>query len=49
MGAWAEYLGRVAMLDNEVTSVLKVLRKNGLDVVGIHHPIAGDRPNGHLS
>lgn len=36
--------GDVAMLDNEVTSVLKVLRKNGLDVVAIHHYMTGDRP-----
>src|SRR5437868_10416867 len=29
--------GDVAMLETEVTPVLKALRKNGLDVVAIHH------------
>ena len=32
------------MLENEVTPVLKVLRKNGLDVVAIHHHMTEDRP-----
>jgi len=27
-----------------VTAVLKALRKNGLDVVAIHHHMTGDRP-----
>jgi hypothetical protein len=27
-----------------VTPVLKALRKNGLDVVAIHHHMTGDRP-----
>lgn len=36
--------GDVAMLETEVTPVLKALRKNGLDVVAIHHHMTGDRP-----
>ena len=36
--------GDVAMLEKEVTPVLKALRKNGLDVVAIHHHMTGSRP-----
>ena len=36
--------GDVAMLETEVTPVLKALRKNGLDVVAIHHHMTEDRP-----
>jgi hypothetical protein len=36
--------GDVAMLESEVTPVLKALRKNSLDVVAIHHHMTGDRP-----
>ena len=36
--------GDVAILESEVTPVLRALRKNGLDVVAIHHHMAGDRP-----
>jgi hypothetical protein len=37
--------GDVAMLENEVTPVLKALRKNGLDIVAIHqHMIALEPP-----
>jgi uncharacterized protein DUF1259 len=32
------------MLETEVTPVLKALRKNGLDVVAIHHHMTNDRP-----
>jgi Domain of Unknown Function (DUF1259) len=32
------------MLENEITPVLKALRKSGLDVVAIHHHMTGDRP-----
>ena len=32
------------MLESELTPVLKVLRKNGLDVVAIHHHMTADRP-----
>jgi Domain of Unknown Function (DUF1259) len=40
----AAIAGDVAMLENEVTPVLKALRKNGLDVVAIHHHMTGERP-----
>jgi hypothetical protein len=32
------------MLGGEVTPVLKALRKNGLDVVAIHHHMLGTQP-----
>ena len=53
LNAWAAFVGTqedaaiagdVAMLENEVTPVLKALRKNGLDVVAIHHHMTEDRP-----
>ena len=53
LNTWAAFVGTqedaavagdVAMLENEITPVLKVLRKNGLDVVAIHHHMTGDRP-----
>jgi hypothetical protein len=37
--------GDVAMLDAEVTPVLKALRANGIDVVAIHHHMLGTSPN----
>jgi hypothetical protein len=40
----AAIAGDVAMLASEVTPVLKALRKNGLDVVAIHHHMTNDRP-----
>ncbi|HMI51911.1 MAG TPA: DUF1259 domain-containing protein [Candidatus Saccharimonadales bacterium] len=40
----AAIAGDVAMLEDEVTPVLKALRKNGLAVVAIHHHMTGDRP-----
>src|SRR5213594_4277538 len=40
----AAIAGDVAMLANEVTPVLKALRKNGLDVVAIHHHMIDSRP-----
>ncbi len=40
----AAIAGDVAMLETEVTAVLKALRKNGLDVVAIHHHMTSDRP-----
>jgi len=40
----AAVAGDVAMLESEVTPVLKALRKNGLDVVAIHHHMTTDRP-----
>jgi len=36
--------GDVAMVDGEVTPVLKALRTNGLDVVAIHHHMIGTQP-----
>src|SRR5437879_10049760 len=53
LNTWAAFIGTqedaaiagdVAMLEEEVTPVLKALRKNGLDVVAIHHHMTGDRP-----
>jgi hypothetical protein len=40
----AAVAGDVAMLESEVTPVLRALRKNGLDVVAIHHHMTSDRP-----
>src|SRR5262245_18598187 len=40
----AAIAGDGAMLESEVTPVLKALRKNGLDVVAIHHHMTSDRP-----
>ena len=36
--------GDVAMLENELTPVLKTLRKNGIDVVAIHHHMTEEKP-----
>jgi hypothetical protein len=36
--------GDVAMLEGEVTNVLRALRKNGLNVVAIHHHMIGEQP-----
>ena len=36
--------GDVAMLDHEVTPVLKALRANGIDVVAVHHHMTGTKP-----
>jgi hypothetical protein len=53
LNTWAAFVGTqedaaiagdVAMLESEVTPVLKALRKNGLDVVAIHHHMTEDRP-----
>ena len=40
----AAVAGDIAMLESEVTPVLKALRKNGLEVVAIHHHMTADRP-----
>jgi len=40
----AAIAGDVAMLETELTPVLKALRKNGLDVVAIHHHMTGNQP-----
>lgn len=53
LNTWAAFVGTqedaaiagdVAMLQNEVTPVLKALRKNGLDVVAIHHHMTEEEP-----
>ena len=53
LNTWAAFVGTndsaaiagdVAMLASEVTPVLKALRKNGLDVVAIHHHMVDTRP-----
>lgn len=53
LNTWAAFFGTqedavvagdIAMLENEVTPVLKALRKNGLDVVAIHHHMTDERP-----
>ena len=53
LNAWAAFTGTdadamvagdVAMLEQEVTPVLKVLRANGIDVVAIHHHMTGTQP-----
>jgi hypothetical protein len=36
--------GDVAMLEREVTPVLKALRSNGINVVAIHHHMTGVNP-----
>jgi hypothetical protein len=53
LNTWAAFVGTnenaaiagdVAMLASEVTPVLKALRKNGLEVVAIHHHMTDTRP-----
>src|SRR5712691_5320473 len=53
LNTWAAFVGTnesaavagdVAMLGSEVPAVLKVLRKNGIDVVAIHHHMTGTQP-----
>jgi hypothetical protein len=53
LNTWAAFVGTnenaavagdVAMLSGEVTPVLKALRRNGLDVVAIHHHMTGTTP-----
>jgi hypothetical protein len=53
LNTWAAFVGTnanaaiagdVAMLAGEVTPVLKALRKNGLDVVALHHHMTGTSP-----
>jgi len=36
--------GDIAMLEGELTSVLRTLRKNGIDVVAIHHHMTEEKP-----
>ncbi len=42
--AHAEIAGDVAMLDREITPVLKALRSHGLNVVAIHNHMTGTQP-----
>ncbi len=42
--AAAVVAGDIAMVDTEVTPVLKSLRENGIDVVAIHHHMTGTQP-----
>lgn len=53
LNTWAAFIGTdekaavagdVAMLEEEVTPVLKALRNKGLEVVAIHHHMTGSRP-----
>src|SRR5438309_5322119 len=53
LNTWAAFVGTnenaavagdVAMLANEIQPVLKALRKNGIDVVAIHHHMTGTQP-----
>ena len=53
LNTWAAFVGTnenaaiagdVAMLDAEVTPVLKALRQNGIDIVAIHHHMTGTSP-----
>jgi Domain of Unknown Function (DUF1259) len=53
LNTWAAFVGTqedavvagdIAMLENEVPPVLKALRKNGIDVVAIHHHMTEERP-----
>src|SRR6266700_8197499 len=53
LNTWAAFVGTnekaavagdVAMLANEVTPVLKVLRKNGIEIVAIHHHMTTTSP-----
>src|SRR6059058_3498781 len=53
LNTWAAFVGTndnaavagdVAMLANEVQPVLKVLRRNGVNVVAIHHHMTGTQP-----
>ena len=53
LNTWAAFVGTndnaavagdVAMLADEVTPVLEVLRQNGIDIVAIHHHMTGTSP-----
>ena len=53
LNTWAAFVGTdenaavagdIAMLETEMPSVLRTLRKNGLDIVAIHHHMTGARP-----
>jgi hypothetical protein len=40
----AHIAGDIAMLEHEVNSVIKALRKNNLEVVAVHNHMLGDDP-----
>ncbi len=53
LNTWASFVGNdqsaavagdVAMTEDQVTRVLKTLRKHGINVVAIHHHMTGTRP-----
>jgi len=53
LNTWAAFYGNdtdavvagdVAMLESEVTPVLKALRKSNINVVAMHHHMLGTRP-----
>src|SRR5207247_9974605 len=53
LNSWAAFYGTnekaviagdIAMLEGEVTHVLKALRANNLSIVAIHHHMTGSRP-----
>jgi predicted alternative tryptophan synthase beta-subunit len=53
LNTWAAFAGRgddamvagdVAMLEHEVTPVLKALRAHGIDIVAIHHHMTQVKP-----
>lgn len=41
----AHIAGDIAMLDHEVNAVIKVLRKNDIEVVAVHSHMLGDQPH----
>jgi len=54
LNSWASFTGSqehayiagdIAMLDQEVSSVITVLRKNMIEVVAIHNHMLGDEPH----
>lgn len=53
LNTWAAFYGKqedavvagdIAMLEGEVTPVLKTLRKNGIDILAIHHHMTEEKP-----
>lgn len=53
LNSWASFAGKqadahvagdIAMLEHEVNDVVKVLRKNNLEVVALHHHMLGEQP-----
>lgn len=53
LNSWASFAGKqdaahiagdIAMMEGEVNNVIKVLRRNNLEVVALHHHMLGDQP-----